>query len=852
MTRGPVFDQRHEAGRQDGHEPQHARPAKRAGAGMPRFLQRRALKVDSQHSPLEREADAVAEQIIRMPDGAAPARITGACDCGGDCPECRKAQLSRQYESVQTKRVQPGDPGQTAPPVVHEVLRSPGQPLDAPTRAYFEPRFHRDFSGVRVHTDSLAADSARQIDAHGYTAGNDIVFAASRFAPTTQEGITLLAHELTHVLQQSGMQGAGSERTGDRLQTASADAARVSIQRDVAEFAPKLSPGQLLDKYESAMDQNFFQGLASNLYDQLSYQPSYYAYLRELFDKIDSDYEDNVGAAFVEMLSDSMLDQIAATADGRATLDILYAAMITGDVSSFQRKQADRALFARTRQISPEDYVAKAKRFFPGRATPIFPVRFMRITGGDYAPPEARLLANGMVRVKYPVRVKYMETFAAEIRTLPDVFTGTGFDFYPDVIVGIKQYEQGGQIVYLPAVALIDFSNQAIQSTSSKIVEVSMFAATFGTSGAAVAGTRWARAALWADRVAQVVEIASVVIQENRGWIIEKFGTAGRYLVKAAEIANTAVAIYGLARLGGGAYQLAKDLRGASRACREHPALQQLDDAEKQVITKIDDETDALARELDEAAAARPGTADVGPPKSGAEAAPQDLTDLPTASPDARKTSVARSSHLDEPSPQQLRNEIDEVMAHPELVRHEGTPPRRHREMGEHDWVDSGGGVWCRESNSKHCVVIERVQQPSPGTPSEDIRGPVVEGPEGPMVEIRGQITVVEPFPRQKLNEIIPRESGIVEKGRRLTDKERKGANVILGAFEDAVRGDAKALYRLAPYRMKDLERPPYIGWKEIDLLEGNPGGLNQMRIIFRIGQNKIEAMVRQMHGRGK
>jgi hypothetical protein len=91
----------------------------------------------------------------------------------------------------------------TAPPIVHEVLNSPGQSLDAATRTFFESRFGHDFSQVRVHTDGRAEQSARDVHAHAYTVGRDIVFGAGKFSPATHEGRRLLAHELTHVVQQN-------------------------------------------------------------------------------------------------------------------------------------------------------------------------------------------------------------------------------------------------------------------------------------------------------------------------------------------------------------------------------------------------------------------------------------------------------------------------------------------------------------------------------------------------------------------------------------------------------------------------------------------------------------------------
>ncbi len=92
------------------------------------------------------------------------------------------------------------------PTIVNNVLRSPGQPLEAATRAFMEPRFGHDFSRVRVHTDAKAAESAQEVNARAYTVGKDIVFGTGQYAPGTNTGQRLLAHELTHVVQQEGSQ----------------------------------------------------------------------------------------------------------------------------------------------------------------------------------------------------------------------------------------------------------------------------------------------------------------------------------------------------------------------------------------------------------------------------------------------------------------------------------------------------------------------------------------------------------------------------------------------------------------------------------------------------------------------
>jgi hypothetical protein len=102
------------------------------------------------------------------------------------------------------------------PPIVYEILRSPGEPLDAATRAFMEPRVGCDFSRVRVHTDERAAISAGAMVADAYTVGQHVVFAGGRYRPATEGGRQLIAHELIHVLQQ------GDEPVPARLNVGSA------------------------------------------------------------------------------------------------------------------------------------------------------------------------------------------------------------------------------------------------------------------------------------------------------------------------------------------------------------------------------------------------------------------------------------------------------------------------------------------------------------------------------------------------------------------------------------------------------------------------------------------------------
>jgi hypothetical protein len=121
----------------------------------------------------EQEADHMAEQVMRMP-----------------------VQTEASRNSDTTIKSSP------VPPIVHEVRRSSGQPLDPATRTFMESRFGHDFSRVRVHTDENAMESARVLNALAYTVDKDVIFGSGQYLPKTRKGLGLVTHELVHVIQQ--------------------------------------------------------------------------------------------------------------------------------------------------------------------------------------------------------------------------------------------------------------------------------------------------------------------------------------------------------------------------------------------------------------------------------------------------------------------------------------------------------------------------------------------------------------------------------------------------------------------------------------------------------------------------
>jgi hypothetical protein len=182
---------------------------------------------------------------------AAPAQARAAapvlrrkCACGGtpgpagECEQCRRKRLQRSASAAGPA---------VAPPVVHDVLRSPGAPLDASVRAEMEPRFRHSFADVRVHADGRAAESARAVGAHAYAVGSHVVFGAGRYAPGSAEGKRLVAHELAHVVQQRGAPSSIQPKleigaANDPAEREADAAAARAMAGGAAEVAPRGAP----------------------------------------------------------------------------------------------------------------------------------------------------------------------------------------------------------------------------------------------------------------------------------------------------------------------------------------------------------------------------------------------------------------------------------------------------------------------------------------------------------------------------------------------------------------------------------------------------------------------------------
>jgi hypothetical protein len=212
------------------------------GGGCPRCqkasLFQTKLKINEPGDRYEQEADRIADRVMRMPEPKIQ-RLCPECEEELQRQPMEEEEKKKEEETLQTKplaesitpliqrqtepteeeekkkeeeetlqtKTASGEPPTVSASLQNQItaLRGGGQPLPQSERNFFEPRFGADFSQVRVHAGNQAAEAARAVNARAFTLGRDVVFGAGQYQPRSTEGQRLLAHELTHVVQQNGV-----------------------------------------------------------------------------------------------------------------------------------------------------------------------------------------------------------------------------------------------------------------------------------------------------------------------------------------------------------------------------------------------------------------------------------------------------------------------------------------------------------------------------------------------------------------------------------------------------------------------------------------------------------------------
>jgi peptidoglycan hydrolase-like protein with peptidoglycan-binding domain len=200
------------------------------------------LHIGQADDQYEREADRVAEHVMRMPEPRLSSSVSDSSLTNSTIPHSGTIQricasCLEDKELIQTKTT--GDITPEVTPAINSSIQSlqgGGRPMSGSERSFFEPRFGQDFSKVRVHADSKANQLAKSIHAKAFTKGNDVVFADGEYSPGSISGKRLLGHELTHVVQQQ----ATSQKQGKMA--ISSFTSRPGIQRRIGDGHDLSSP----------------------------------------------------------------------------------------------------------------------------------------------------------------------------------------------------------------------------------------------------------------------------------------------------------------------------------------------------------------------------------------------------------------------------------------------------------------------------------------------------------------------------------------------------------------------------------------------------------------------------------
>ena len=253
---------------------------------------------------------------------AAPAvLLQRTCDCGKhtlggeECDDCKKKKLSLHRRAMNSFSPR------FAPAIVHDVLRSPGQPLDGGTRAFMESRFHRDLGQVRLHTDVMAGDSAKSVDALAYTVGRHIAFGHGQYQENSASSQRLLQHELVHTIQQSHVSDGHIRASEGKLEVGDPNH---SFEREASAYEGAAEPthdaissGEKMSlRREPAKESSAEAGTAKDApgaYDSCAHP--------EVIEKARSQASTNVQNA-IDLLKDNNIQQAAPLLEAHFHLDV--------------------------------------------------------------------------------------------------------------------------------------------------------------------------------------------------------------------------------------------------------------------------------------------------------------------------------------------------------------------------------------------------------------------------------------------------------------------------------------------------------------------------------------------------
>jgi hypothetical protein len=295
---------------------------------------------------------------------------------------------------------------------------------------------------------------------------------------------------------------------------------------------------------------------------------------------------DDLAVALLEATGEAELARVAEDEDGRRVLRRLYHELTAGSVWDDEREQALRVLGLWAQRIGLERFL----RAVEDERTMVFPVRKPGPTVLDPVVPEVRFRPDGL-EVLFSSKVyRYLEW---------QTLGGMHVRVADDAVVGVKLYDAGEVVRFVPALFLLEVSNAGAQHTLQKCGEMFALGLALGVGGAAGAGGRAASALRWCDRTALILGVALTVVDDHRGWILDRFGEEGARFLRVTDGLASLVAFYGLGRV---AVAAPRAVLGLRRAYLDMKAAKATLSAEDQVrLDRIGRSVDELVEQAEKA-----------------------------------------------------------------------------------------------------------------------------------------------------------------------------------------------------------------------------------------------------------
>ncbi len=331
---------------------------------------------------------------------------------------------------------------------------------------------------------------------------------------------------------------------------------------------------------------------------------------------------DDVSFEMTQAASDDQLAGMAETAAGRKFLDRLYDEITSGPADEKELAQAERILMAKAGRIKPKKFMNADKYAM------VIPFSASGFTKFNSASLSVYRMDNGNIWVRSHMKTEHWKDAKLSPEHYDILYSGMEMD--PDTIVGVYLYDEGGKIVYMPALYLLQLSNTDSTKVGMMAGEAFVTGLTLGLGGEAVAlgetanasraaiwGARAFTVLKWTDRAATVFAAASTLINDHRGWILEKFGDEGSEFLKDWAKVDRILMIYGLARGAVALGQLGYGLRSSWKNWRTSAdKLEDLAEDEKKIVDDLSSNVEQTLEEID-AAQAKAGM--------GAKAAPANV-----------------------------------------------------------------------------------------------------------------------------------------------------------------------------------------------------------------------------------